>query len=358
MCDPDIETHYELYDRVITVRLGTGVPIGTRGTIIGVLLGQTHLDTYYEVLFDQLPKNSLDAILLGRSNQPCRIKVRSYHLLNYSHSLRTRPMIPSQQRSMPGENVWERRNHEQSAATTAAAPSPASNASKQNQQPTRILKRGASENIPLTNTNATTTATPKSDPKTSTTPQEKPKLVDVILASAKEQTSSTKSPVPSTVAGVGAAAAPTVQEKPIVIQPLTESAFLAPTQSSLKKASEPNLSIGNSQAEVTAAAAKPSGIESLLKRAVQDSSQLLNPSPSTLPISNLINPSSEIPSLSHPIGPWTNPNGQSADASQKLVNPVRNQSETGEKIGALQSPQACTYQNSTFHHFHADDSFR
>ncbi|CAF4688050.1 unnamed protein product, partial [Rotaria magnacalcarata] len=81
---------------------GTGVPIGTRGTIIGVMLGQTHLDTYYEVLFDHLPKNSLDAILLGRNNQQCRIKVRSYHLLNYSHSLRTRSITNyQQQRSAP-----------------------------------------------------------------------------------------------------------------------------------------------------------------------------------------------------------------------------------------------------------------
>jgi hypothetical protein len=92
MCDPDTTTTYELYDRVISVRLGTGVPIGTRGTVVGIMLGRTNLDTYYEILFDNLPPNSLESILLGNNQRKCCIKLRSYHLLNYSHSLRVRSM--------------------------------------------------------------------------------------------------------------------------------------------------------------------------------------------------------------------------------------------------------------------------
>ncbi|CAF0749442.1 unnamed protein product [Adineta steineri] len=107
MCDPDIGTTFQLYDRVVNVRLGTGVPIGTRGTIIGIMHGQTNLDTYYEILFDNLPINSLEAILLGKNQQKCRIKVHSYHLLNYSHSLRVRSNNYQHQRSVPMVNTRE-----------------------------------------------------------------------------------------------------------------------------------------------------------------------------------------------------------------------------------------------------------
>jgi hypothetical protein len=113
MCDPDIGTTFYLFDRVVNVRLGTGVPIGTRGTVIGIMLGRTNLDTYYEILFDNLPSNSLESILLGKNQQKSRIKVRSYHLLNYSHSLRLRSMNYQTQRSTPSNNVWQQRPFEQ-----------------------------------------------------------------------------------------------------------------------------------------------------------------------------------------------------------------------------------------------------
>jgi len=111
MCAPDIEATFALFDRVVNVRLGTGVPIGTRGTIVGIMLGRNNLDTYYEVLFDNLPSNSLDAILLGKNQQKCRIKVRSYHLLNYSHALRLRSMNNQQQTPIP----WRQHSVEQTS---------------------------------------------------------------------------------------------------------------------------------------------------------------------------------------------------------------------------------------------------
>ena len=103
MCDPDVETTFALYDRVVSVRLGTGVPIGTRGTIVGIMQGRLNLDTYYEILFDNLSSTSMEAILHGKNQQKCRIKVHSYHLLNYSHSLRGRSMNFYSQRSNPFE---------------------------------------------------------------------------------------------------------------------------------------------------------------------------------------------------------------------------------------------------------------
>ncbi|CAF1165139.1 unnamed protein product [Adineta ricciae] len=177
MCDSDMEAHYELYDRVVTVRLGTGVPLGTRGTIIGMMHGQTHLDTFYEVLFDQLPKTSLDAILLSGSSQQRRIKVRSYHLLNYSHSLRVRSTSNySQSRSMPNENVWEKRLADQSGPsrqTQSQQPQ-----QQQPQQPTKILKRTSNEN------NSSTVV--KSAPASAAT-QVKPNFTEIVNSALKEQ---------------------------------------------------------------------------------------------------------------------------------------------------------------------------
>jgi hypothetical protein len=258
MCDSDIETQYDLYDRVITVRLGTGVPLGTRGTIIGILLGQTHLDTYYEVLFDHLPKNSLDAILFGGNNQQCRIKVRSYHLLNYSHSLRVRSMMNyQQQRSMPSENVWEKRLLEQST-TSRQTP----------QQPTRILKRTTND---TNTTTTTTTTTPKSAPA-STSTQDKSNFIEIINASIKEQKPTTN-PLPSTST-----------EKSIFPQSVALNSLLLPPP--VEKLPEPEILFLSTNAapsvpfKTTApSTAFPtnSGSDSLLLRAIQESKQLQNP---------------------------------------------------------------------------------
>jgi hypothetical protein len=272
MCDSDIETVYDLYDRVIIVRLGTGVPLGTRGTIIGVMLGQTHLDTYYEVLFDHLPKNSLDAILLAGNNQQCRIKVRSYHLLNYSHSLRVRSMANYQQtRSMPSENVWEKRLLEPSTITTTTTTrqTPA-----QPPPPTRILKRTTND------TNSTTP--PKSAPPSSTSTQEKSNFVEVIKTSIKEQQSTTN-PLP-----------PVLTEKSILSQPVPANSLLfSPPQENsmispppIAKLPEPEITFfptnttlpitNEITAPLTAFPTNP-GPDSLFFRAIQESKQINNP---------------------------------------------------------------------------------
>jgi hypothetical protein len=110
--------------------------------VIGIMLGRTILDTYYEILFDNLPVNSLETILLGKHQQKSRIKVRSYHLLNYSHSLRMRSMNYHQQRSVPSVNVWEQTS---------------SFRQQQQQQPARMMRRNSDDK------NKTTTK-PKSAP--------------------------------------------------------------------------------------------------------------------------------------------------------------------------------------------------
>ena len=81
----------------------------------------TPLDAYYEILFDHLPETSLEAILLGKHQQTCRIKVRSYHLLNYSHSLRLRSMNDNyqQQRSTPHMHARQQSTLDTASSHTA-----------------------------------------------------------------------------------------------------------------------------------------------------------------------------------------------------------------------------------------------
>lgn len=260
MCDPDIETRHELFDRVINVRLGAGVPIGTRGTIIGVMLGHTHLDTYYEVLFDHLPKNSLDAILFGGHNQQCRIKVRSYHLLNYSHSLRTRSMANHQQsKTATTENAWEKPFVE----PAAFRPSPT---------PTQILKRDPADNA----------IQPVAKPTPVPVPAKKPNdnLVAMIFASAKKTAPSNNHP------------APLVTEKPVITPVVAESVvkppaireIAIPTQATVPKSSEIEMAMRAANVIVTTSkmeANEPPApfptkplMDSMFLRAIQESKQI------------------------------------------------------------------------------------
>ncbi|CAF1231457.1 unnamed protein product [Adineta steineri] len=275
MCDPDIETRYELYDRVITVRLGTGVPLGTRGTIIGIMLGQTHLDAYYEVLFDNLPKTSLDAILLGGNNQQCRIKVRSYHLLNYSHSLRIRSNTNySQARSMPNENAWEKRLLEQ--------PSTSRQAQQQQQQqqqpppPTRILKRTANENNSAT--------TPKSAPAATSAPA-KPNFIEVINSTLKEQQSAVNSSSPITTEKSKPSESPSTTRSLLPTSSSEQSSVLLPSPIDKRPDLEKIFSSVNSvlpvtNEQTTSLTTFPSqpGPVSLFLRAIQESKQVQNSS--------------------------------------------------------------------------------
>lgn len=271
MCDTDIETHYELFDRVITVRLGTGVPLGTRGTVIGVMHGQTHVDAFYEILFDQLPKNSLETVLLAGSNQQRRIKVRSYHLLNYSHSLRVRSMANlAQSRSMPNENAWEKRLLDQSSAPRQTPPQqqqqPQQPQQQQQQQPTRILKRTGNDSSP--------SATPKTTPA-STSKQDKPNFVETLSSAGKTQPP------------VAVASSSSTKEKPKVPQPTTAGPMsllgappnppVAPSLAGEKllaqAISAATIPVATGSREASTAPVPQPDVSSLLFRAIQESIQ-------------------------------------------------------------------------------------
>ena len=282
MCDADLETVYDLYDRVVTVRLGTGVPLGTRGTIIGMMLGQTHLDTFYEVLFDHLPKNSLDAILLGGHNQQCRIKVRSYHLANYSHSLRVRSMSNYQpQRSLPTENAWEKKALEQSTPSRSTQ-----NQQQQQPTPTRILKRTPNETNPI--------PTPKSAP-TLTETREKTDLVENTSTTVKEQ-GQQRQPIRSLF--TPKSTEKSTSSQPVLVNPLTifsskENSFTSPPP--VTKLPKPEVAlltmnpvsskINQTAAPSTAILTNPK-IESFLSRAIKESDQITHDSSSQQQLNN------------------------------------------------------------------------
>ncbi|CAF2425748.1 unnamed protein product [Rotaria sp. Silwood2] len=261
MCDPDITTTFYLFDRVVNVRPGTGVPIGTRGTVIGIMHGRTHLDTYYEILFDNLSSHSLDAILLGKNQQKCRIKVRSYHLLNYSHSLRFRSINYQHQQSVPSGNIGERRPYRQIPTI-------------RQQEPTNNIKKGSGNE----NTK------PKSAPPLST--HDRPNFVQV-----KEQKSTTHDPTSSVSSTEQPRQSSSSIENPSSISSLVEN---SPDQK--PKLIPMNVTVPT-ETLVTPFSSN-STPDSLLFHAIQDSDQLqssFQPSFETIPSNPLQTSDPQIP---------------------------------------------------------------
>lgn len=50
---PDNDAKFELFDRVVNVKLNVAVPFGLRGTIIGIHEGPSSSDVLYEIIFDE-----------------------------------------------------------------------------------------------------------------------------------------------------------------------------------------------------------------------------------------------------------------------------------------------------------------
>lgn len=224
MCEPDVGTVFYLFDRVVSVRLGTGVPIGTRGTIVGIMFNRNHLDTYYEILFDQLPANSLDAILYPKDQGRCRVKVHSYHLINYSHSLRLRSMGYQNQRSVPANNTRD----------------------QQPQQSNRTPQRNSQEKTPST----------------------KPKSAPPLTANEKPKFPHGKNPPPSSSVS---------NENVVPPVPTTENPSLPPPTAHPVPHPEPAAPLPATMAVPPEPLPSSFPEQSLFQRAVQDSSQWPNP---------------------------------------------------------------------------------
>ena len=75
---PDPSANHNLLDRVVNVRQGFSVPLGARGTVIGIKNAAKVLDVVYEVLFDQEFPGALP--VRGVPDSPNRV----YHLPAWS----------------------------------------------------------------------------------------------------------------------------------------------------------------------------------------------------------------------------------------------------------------------------------
>ena len=84
---PDPSANYHLLDRVTNVRIGYSVPLGLRGTVIGIKNSQKMMDTVFEVLFDEEFTDALP--IRGCPGEPRRVyHVPSWSLINLSHGNR------------------------------------------------------------------------------------------------------------------------------------------------------------------------------------------------------------------------------------------------------------------------------
>ncbi|XP_074653880.1 5'-3' exoribonuclease 1-like isoform X2 [Tubulanus polymorphus] len=78
---PDTTAHYLLFDRVINCRLGYSTPLGLRGTVTGIYLGEKELDTIYDVVFDEPFQGGIAL----RCKAGCGYKLPPTALINLSH---------------------------------------------------------------------------------------------------------------------------------------------------------------------------------------------------------------------------------------------------------------------------------
>jgi hypothetical protein len=181
-----------------------------------------------------------------------------------------------QQRSLPSENVWEKRLLEQPSTSRPAQNQQQQQQQQQQQTPTRILKRNTNE------TNSTTT--PKSAPA-STTTQGKPDLLEMLAAAAKEQSLNTNPSLPKSTEK--STISQPVVATPTTIPPSQKSSILPPPPPppSVPKLPEPEITFPTmnpvlpnkteTAAPLTTFPTNP-GSESFLLRAIQESKQMHN----------------------------------------------------------------------------------
>ncbi|XP_072297045.1 5'-3' exoribonuclease 1 [Eucyclogobius newberryi] len=81
---PDPEAEYRLFDRVVNVREGFSVPLGLRGTVIGIKGAEKEADVLYEVLFDEEFAGGLTL----RCPSPRGYRIPPCALINLSHGAR------------------------------------------------------------------------------------------------------------------------------------------------------------------------------------------------------------------------------------------------------------------------------
>ncbi|KAG8182018.1 hypothetical protein JTE90_013950 [Oedothorax gibbosus] len=88
---PDPRTTYQLFDRVVNVCPSSSVPLGLKGTVIGIQTSEKESDTMYEILFDK--EFSGGMALIPNSKKGYRMPPNS--LINLSHGERQKRASPT-----------------------------------------------------------------------------------------------------------------------------------------------------------------------------------------------------------------------------------------------------------------------
>ncbi|XP_015922998.1 5'-3' exoribonuclease 1 [Parasteatoda tepidariorum] len=81
---PDHKCSFHLFDRVVNIRPSSSVPLGLKGTIIGIQKAEKESDDMYEILFD---KEFLGGIAIGSGTKK-GYRMPADALINISHGLR------------------------------------------------------------------------------------------------------------------------------------------------------------------------------------------------------------------------------------------------------------------------------
>ncbi|XP_076358060.1 5'-3' exoribonuclease pacman isoform X2 [Tachypleus tridentatus] len=81
---PDPNSNYMLFDRVVNVREGYAVPLGLRGTVIGIHEGDKTTNTMYDVVFDKSFPGGTEI----RCSATRRYRLQAAALINLSHGNR------------------------------------------------------------------------------------------------------------------------------------------------------------------------------------------------------------------------------------------------------------------------------
>lgn len=82
---PDRDAEFRLFDRVVNVRESFSVPLGLRGTVIGIKGAERDADVLLEVLFDE----EFHGGLIIRCSQSKGYRMPTSALINLSHGIRT-----------------------------------------------------------------------------------------------------------------------------------------------------------------------------------------------------------------------------------------------------------------------------
>ncbi|XP_039278824.1 5'-3' exoribonuclease 1 [Nilaparvata lugens] len=109
---PDPAAESKMFDRVRNIRESYCVPLGMKGTIVGVHLAEKECDTSYDVMFDEEFPGGLS--LNGSGKRCCRALKQSFINLSYGERMTNAKQQPQQQQ----QANFRSQNQESSYATT------------------------------------------------------------------------------------------------------------------------------------------------------------------------------------------------------------------------------------------------